>query len=79
MREAYIAYMDRRRRIQATIDRVWNMTEPHSVEFRDKLFPGGKPGVIGFVLRLRVHIYWNVAKKLFNIIVFDMKCLVYWL
>jgi len=73
MKETFIAYMDRRRRIQTTIDRVWNMTEPRSVEFRDKLFPRGKPGVTVFMLRLRIHICWNVAKKLFNIIVFDMK------
>ena len=73
MREAYITCVDRRKRIQATVDRIWNMTEPRSVKFRDKLFPLGKPGVIWFVLRLRLHIYWNVAKKLFNIIVFDMK------
>lgn len=73
MKEAYLAYMERRIRISEIIDRVWSMTEPRSVEFRDKLFPRGKPGVIGFVLRLRVYIYWNVAKKLFNIIVFDKK------
>ena len=70
MKEAFIAYIDRRKRIRSTIDRVWNMTEPRSVEFRDKLFPRGKPGVTVFVLRLRAHIYWNVAKKIFNIVVF---------
>lgn len=71
MKDVYIDYINRRKIKSAAIDRIWAETEATCVEFRNKLFPFGKPGVIWFVLVLRAYLYWSVAKRTFNIIVFD--------
>lgn len=46
---------EKKRIIQGAIDRVWNSEDPEQIEYRNKLFPKGKPGILKFVMRLR----WN--------------------
>jgi len=54
---------EKKRIIQGAIDRVWSSEDPEQIEFRNKLFPKGKPGVLKFVLRLRGEVMLRVLHR----------------
>jgi len=54
---------EKKRIIQGAIDRVWSSEDPEQIEFRNKLFPKGKPGVLKFVLRLRGEVILRVLHR----------------
>ena len=53
---------EKKRIIQGAIDRVWNSEDPEQIEYRNKLFPKGKPGILKFVMRLR----WTAMLSAFH-------------
>ena len=54
---------EKKRIIQGAIDRIWGSEDPEQIEFRNKLFPKGKPGVLKFVLRLRGEVMLRVLHR----------------
>lgn len=54
---------EKKRIIQGAIDRIWSSEDPEQIEFRNKLFPKGKPGVLKFVLRLRGEVMLRVLHR----------------
>ena len=37
---------ERKKIIRGAIDRIWNSEDPALIEYRNKLFPKGKPGIL---------------------------------
>ena len=67
---------ERKKIIRGAIDRIWNSEDPALIEYRNKLFPKGKPGVFNFVLRLRGEVilgvlYRKVCKLLLFLLFFE--------
>lgn len=67
---------EKKRIIQGAIDRIWSSEDPEQIEFRNKLFPKGKPGVFKFVLRLRGEVilgglYRKVCELLLFLLFFE--------
>ena len=54
---------EKKRIIQGAIDRIWSREDPEQIEFRNKLFPKGKPGVLKFVIRLRGEVMLRVLHR----------------
>lgn len=54
---------EKKRIIQGAIDRIWSSEDPEQIEFRNKLFPKGKPGVLKFVIRLRGEVMLRVLHR----------------
>ena len=54
---------EKKRIIQGAVDRIWSSEDPEQIEFRNKLFPKGKPGVLKFVLRLRGEVMLRVLHR----------------
>ena len=62
---------EKKRIIKGAIDRIWSSEDPEQIEFRNKLFPKGKPGVLKFVFRLRGEVMIRVLhRKVCEILLF---------
>ena len=56
---------EKKRIIKCAIDRIWSSEDPEQIEFRNKMFPKGKPVVLKFVLRLRGEVMLSVLHRKF--------------
>ncbi len=62
---------EKKKIIQNVIDRVWSSEDPEQIEYRNKLFPKGKPGVLKFVLRLRGEVMLGaICRKVCKLLLF---------
>ena len=66
-----MSIFEKKRILQGAIDRMWNSEDPEQIEYRNKLFPKGKPSILKFVLRLRGELVIGVFyRKLCKLLLF---------
>ncbi len=54
---------EKKRIIEGAIDRIWGSEDYALKEYRNNLFPKGRPGVLKFVLRLRGEVMLRVLHR----------------